>query len=140
MIKLKVSKEELLQWYEDNDTTITAKQVRAYNSDDWDNFFDDNAMGRELMMYKEYFEEPEPNYNEMIGEDCVFSNSKPNKERIIDWLPIHESILKAHSVGYDKTFKSAVIIMDKYGNICNDWKYCMLKTDYIKLLKEQSNG
>ena len=38
MIKLKVSKEELLQWYADNKVPVAPKQIRDYNSDDWGGF------------------------------------------------------------------------------------------------------
>lgn len=131
MTKLKVSKEKLLQWYEDNRVNLSAKQVRAYNSDDWDSFVNTDVLyNKEKEMCKEYFEEvePEPNYNEWIGEDCVFSDEEFDLEEISN-NEIYESILLSYNLGTTYEFRSGLDV----------YKYCMLKKDYVKLLKEQRN-
>ena len=124
MKKLKVSKEELLQWYEDNDTGLTSKQVKAYNSDDWDNFFDDESSDDEIIMYGKYFEgsEPEPNYNDWIGEDCAFSDYQIGKHgEVYVGILSHITIDNYFIINYGRAYS-----------------HCMLKKDYVKLLKEQS--
>jgi hypothetical protein len=125
MIKLKVSKEKLLQWYADNNAGLTSKQVKAAINDDWNNFIDCNSANEiQKSMFKNYFEypDPEPNYKDWIGEDCVFSDYP--FDDIIN-CEAHEGILIC--------FEN-----DKFiNNIQDVFSYCMLKKDYVKLIKEQ---
>ena len=126
MIKLKVSKEKLLQWYADNDTDLSSKQLKAYVNENWESFINPNFIAnKERSMFKEYFEysEPEPDYKDWIGEDCVFSDSP--FDDIIN-CEAHEGIL----IYFED---------DKFiNNIQDVFSYCMLKKDYVKLIKEQS--
>jgi len=67
------------------------------------------------------WEEPEPNYNDWIGEDCVFSDYPIDRNN-----EVFIGVFTSHKV---------------YRFVSNEqdsWKYCMLKKDYVKLLKEQS--
>jgi hypothetical protein len=140
MIKLKVSKEELLQWYADNDIMLMGGQIKDYINEDWDSFVEnEDADMREKEMFKEYFEElePEPNYNEWIGEDCVFSNYPIVKKseiyldvlRIIEGSEVYLGVLIFFDISLISGFRC---------NDNNNYLYCMLKKDYVKLLKEQS--
>ena len=126
MIKLKVSKEKLLQWYADNNTGITSKQVKAYFYEDWESFMDYNFLSKaEKSMFEEYFEfpEPEPNYKDWIGEDCVFSDDEIKSNAVNE---VHIGIL----IGFNET--------DFLAENGASWGYCMLKKDYVKLIKELS--
>ena len=129
MIKLKVSKEKLLQWYADNNTGLMSKQVKAYFYEDWDNFIDCNDLDTtEKSMFKEYFEfsKPEPDYKDWISKDCVF------------WDEPFDDIINCD------TYEGILIYFDLSGdkklfltNSQDTYNYCMLKKDYVKLIKDQ---
>jgi hypothetical protein len=125
MIKLKVSKEKLLQWYADNDISLYQDQIKYYVNNDWESFINcDSANTTEKCMFKNYFEysEPEPDYKDLIGEDCVFSDFP--FDDIINF-PVYPGVLLYFNGSRFKT------------NYQNSYEYCMLKKDYVKLIKEQ---
>lgn len=68
------------------------------------------------------WEEPEPNYNEWIGEDCVFSDFPIKKDsEVFSGILKHITKENYFTINYDRTYL-----------------HCMLKKDYVKLLKEQT--
>ena len=132
MKKLKVSKEELLQWHADNEIEIFGKQIKYYINEDWDSFYYYSRVSKleedrfEQFFEEEYFEEvevePEPNYNDWIGKDCVFSDYPIEKHGEV-YLGILSHITKEN------------YFIINYGRA---YLHCMLKKNYVKLLKEQS--
>lgn len=72
------------------------------------------------------WQEPEPDYNEWIGEDCVFARIKIEGKT--------ERIRYGVLVCYEKNKEGNI----EFTNGDGFYKYCMLKSDYVKLLKEQS--
>jgi hypothetical protein len=70
--------------------------------------------------------EEEPDYNSWIGEDCVFSDEAPDLNNIKKYI-CFLGVLTNYSKGENKNFRDNAYF----------WNYCMLKKDYVKLLKEQ---
>jgi len=129
-VNLKVSKLELLEWYLLN-SGLSPTQRKYYFNNDWLNFFKEirkgssKSYGEEKAMLNTWFEViEEPNYDEWVGEWCVFSDVPISSHKTIVIL----GILKG-------------IKMDKFKFIPSErdsrYRYCMLLTDYQKMIKEQ---
>jgi len=117
------AKLKFLEWnLKDNSQGQPFGTLRCYTHDISSGFvnldFYSDEYKKELKAL-DIWEEPEPNYNDWIGEDCVFSDYPidRNNEVFIGLFTSHK--------GY--RFVS---------NEQDSWKYCMLKKDYVKLLKE----
>ena len=130
-VNLKVSKLELLEWYPNNDIMLSSGQMSCYKNNDWLNFYQEikdgslSGYAKEKAMLDTWFEViDEPNYDEWIGKWCVFS------DKIIDKNSLEITLSKLIKVGIEKNYP--------FRTSCDiDYRYCMLLSDFQKMIKEQ---
>jgi len=128
-VNLKVNKLELLEWYLLNWVELTASQLNDCRNEDWLSFYNSAKKNpKQKEMLDTWFEViEEPDYNSWIGEDCVFSDEAPDLNNIKKYI-CFLGVLTNYSKGENKNFRDNAY----------SWNYCMLKKDYVKLLKEQA--
>ena len=124
---------EMIEFFEEIGWYIGAVEKKLIKSSDYIDEYRNNYKDSEeyftkaeqvINFFYEPEPEPEPDYKDWIGEDCVFSN-KPF-DNIID-LKVHLGILLSFTTS-GKFRDNRFFYHD----------YCMLKKDYIDLIKEQS--
>lgn len=118
------AKLKFLEWLTDDICNKGYLISETYNKAIKDGFvnYNDPINIKELKAL-DIWQEPEPDYNEWIGEDCVFSDHPIGTDNDSLYLSILDSITDYNSFRMING---------------NTYSYCMLKSDYVKLLKEQS--
>jgi hypothetical protein len=130
-VNLKVNKLELLEWYPNNDCSLSVTQSMCYKNNDWLNFYQEikdgsqSNYGKEKTMLNTWFEViEEPNYDEWVGEWCVFLD-----DPIINRLDVTLSKLTQFHENREFPF----VTSEK-----TSYRYCMLLNDYQKMIEEQA--
>ena len=126
-VELKVPKLELLEWYVMNDVELSITQKTAYKEENWVDFYNSGIRGvsKEKEMLDTWFEVVEEiDYSSWIDEWCVFS------DKIIDKYSL--GILLSKLIKFET--KNNYPFTTRYDE---DYRYCMLLTDYQKMIKEQ---
>ena len=118
---------EIAEFFDEIDWNITNAERKLIKSadyiDKYKNYYKDTEESFEKAeKVTNFFYEPEPDYKDWIGEDCIFSDCPFD---IIINCEAHDGILIY--------FKDGKFI----NNIQDIFSYCMLKKDYVKLIKEQ---
>lgn len=117
---------KFLEWNLKERQYYYAIYYKMYNIALEKGFIDDTMFSnKDILKLKalDIWQEPEPDYNEWIGEDCVFSDYLIETDNDCLYLSILDSITDYNSFRMING---------------NTYPYCMLKSDYVKLLKEQS--
>jgi hypothetical protein len=129
-VNLKVNKLDLLEWYLLN-SCLSPTQKEYYCNNDWLNFIKEirkgssKSYGKEKAMLDTWFEViEEPNYDEWVGEWCVFLD-----DPIINRLDV--TLSKLTQFHENREFPFATSEKTYY-------RYCMLLTDYQKMIEEQA--